>query len=97
MKVSKHSIQCDCYSPAHSLHFVHWDEHLRGDGTFSEESMCIFTQMSNSGGFFRRLKIAFRYLFNLPQSEEYPWADTYLSEENIEDLRKFLNSIESDV
>ena len=90
-KVSKHSIQCDCYNPAHAIQIVHWSGHARKDG--NEESMIIFTQMSHAGGFWRRLKIALRYIFNLPQGEEYPWADTYMSSKDIDDLRNYLNGL----
>ena len=93
MRVSKHSIQCDCHNPAHSVQIVHWAGYKTGNGKEVEESMCLFTQMSHAPGLWKRLKIAFRYIFNLSQGGDYPWADTYMSPKDILKLRLFLNGI----
>lgn len=96
-----HFIRCGCYSPCHLVQITYWPgyEHTNLDKTkgWSHEHMSMQLQMNPWMGFWRRLKLAIRYVFK-PKSvaQESPWDGNWMNLEDIDELCTFLNNLKRD-
>jgi hypothetical protein len=79
--MEKFYIDCSCHGPNHMIRFQHDNEFLYID-----------TQLSSKFGFWKRLWIGLKYIFNLGSDSYYNWNDTLLRKEEVKPLSDFINS-----
>lgn len=79
-------IECECYTPEHTLRFM-----------FDEDDDCVYVEtfIKQHNSFIKRLYIAFRYIFNIKTCDNY--SGSMIFKPKIKELRdeltKFLRKI----
>jgi len=80
-------LECGCNSAEHAIRVIMYDD--------KESVPCIpefhiNVQLTNRAGFFKRLWLALKYVFN-PVSDDYHWVETTLEDEDVNRLLELLS------
>jgi len=73
-------IECDCHSPDHVIRIVYYVDPDTEKWDDEEQGMYIETQLDNHNGFFKRVVLAFKYVFGLANDHHGShWATTEIN------------------
>lgn len=81
-------LRCDCTSDTHQLEFSYWINNSPDEFDFDE--LFIGVTLKKQFSFFRRLIVAFRYLFGWPGKFE-AYEESLFSRNDVEHLMDFLD------
>lgn len=82
-------LECECFSKDHIV-LVEYDEWAWKDDS-KEIELVISTQLRDYAGFWRRLKVAFLYLFKRIPNNLGSWQDTLVKVEDCPKLIELIN------
>lgn len=89
-EMKKFYLECDCHSNDHTVWFLSDKDEKYGDDLY------IHTSLQTHHGFWKRVRIAFRYVFRKDYLN-FPYIDLMISERNNDKIRELVKFLQEHV
>jgi hypothetical protein len=87
-------IECECHCSEHIVRIVYDSEEDNTGDAWDDIYMDV--QLNPRLNIFRRLVVAFKYIFKLGYSNNMPWESTIINRKQLPEIIELLNRLKKD-